>query len=362
MARPPRAGSIGPSGGAKARAYDYAADSNRLLATSAPGDPPGTRSHTYAYDAHGNMTAMPHLAALAWDHAERLQRADRGGGGQVWFVYDAAGERVRKVYEHGAYAEEQLYVGGRELFRKRGRTSGEVVFERATLPIEDDGRRLALVETETLDTSENARGALYNNTIGGVKQLATGIAEGDPESIGAGLFVAALAKAGGGANPKAPLSLPALAMVELPGFGRIPIVVVRTVPVTIPASEAAALANAGTMLMTGGDGSGGGSGKGSGSGKPAPRKSKPKAAPPKDLLATKIGGIKPTAAPTWRSASAGCSTSSRRASRGKNPWTLWTRGTPGTSEVGSRTSTSSRPCSRTSSTPSSRMADASSST
>ncbi|MBK7539092.1 MAG: RHS repeat-associated core domain-containing protein [Myxococcales bacterium] len=64
--------------------------------------------------------------------------------------------------------------------------------------------------------SENANAALYNNTIGGAKQLATGIASGDPESIGAGVFAAAVAKAGGGANPKPPLSMPAVAKRRAP--------------------------------------------------------------------------------------------------------------------------------------------------
>jgi len=135
------------------RAYAYASDSNRLLATSAPGDPPGTLSLAYGYDAHGNMTSIPHLPEMRWDHADRLQFADRGGGGTVWFVYDAAGQRVRKIYEHGAYAEERVYLGGYELYRKRGLASGDVELERQTLHVDDGARRITLVETKTIDTT-----------------------------------------------------------------------------------------------------------------------------------------------------------------------------------------------------------------
>lgn len=137
----------GPPGWA--RRYAYATDSDRLLATGLPGDAPDRMSGVYAYDAHGNMTAMPHLAAIAWDHANRMQRADRGGGGVVYFSYDGDGERVRKVYEHGAFLEERVYLGEYEVFRKRNLASGAIVLERTTLAVGRD----ALIETKTIDAA-----------------------------------------------------------------------------------------------------------------------------------------------------------------------------------------------------------------
>src|SRR5690606_26052512 len=69
------------TGGSWTRHYVYATAGNRLLETSAPGDPgAGPYSHGYGYDAHGNMTAMPHLAAIDWDPLDRMQHADLGGG------------------------------------------------------------------------------------------------------------------------------------------------------------------------------------------------------------------------------------------------------------------------------------------
>ena len=53
----------------------------------------------FGYDAHGNMTAMAHLPGMEWDFRDQLRRVDLGGGGTAYYVYDAAGERVRTVVE-----------------------------------------------------------------------------------------------------------------------------------------------------------------------------------------------------------------------------------------------------------------------
>ena len=46
---------------------------------------------------------------------DQLHEVDLGGGGTAFYVYDAAGQRVRKVHEHnGATVEERIYLGGFE--------------------------------------------------------------------------------------------------------------------------------------------------------------------------------------------------------------------------------------------------------
>jgi len=140
------------AGGDWTRQYQYSAAGNHLLATSAPGDAiGGPFTHQYVYDAHGNMSAMPHLATIDWDHADRMQHADLGGGGDVWFVYDSAGNRVRKVRvnQSGSQTEERIYLGGVELYRER--QNGTLQRERETLHIVDDTGRISLVETLTVD-------------------------------------------------------------------------------------------------------------------------------------------------------------------------------------------------------------------
>jgi RHS repeat-associated protein len=145
-------------GGNWTRTCEYAPDSNRLLSHNLPG------GHTaaYSYDAHGNMTAMPHLPLMQWDYADQLrvvssQIVTNGGTPEItYYVYNAAGERVRKVTERQAQAgetparrRERLYVGGYERFREYGGDGETVILERETLHVMDDTQRIALVETRT---------------------------------------------------------------------------------------------------------------------------------------------------------------------------------------------------------------------
>ena len=158
------------------RRYQYALDSNRLLATSFPGDPanlpdytdtPGY-SATYTYDPHGNVTAMPHLPLMQWDYHDQLQAtaqqlANNGNTPETtYYVYDASGQRVRKVTESAVTAQdaangkeprqtkERLYLGGFEIYREYDHDGSRVNLERETLHIMDDKQRIALIETQTI--------------------------------------------------------------------------------------------------------------------------------------------------------------------------------------------------------------------
>lgn len=135
------------------RRYDYPADSNRLRSTSLPGDSTtGPFSARYSYDIHGNMTSMPHLPQMQWDFKNRLHQVDLGGGGTAYYVYDASGQRVRKVVESGSLIKERIYVGGYEIYREHN-GSGPTL-ERETLHVMDDKKRVALVETKAIDTQD----------------------------------------------------------------------------------------------------------------------------------------------------------------------------------------------------------------
>jgi RHS repeat-associated protein len=115
----------------------------------------------YDYDAHGNMTAMPHLSSMAWDFKDQLQatqqRVSSGPVETTYYVYDAGGRRVRKVNEtaNGTKADERIYLGGFEIYREYA-GSGTTTLERQTLHVMDDKRRIALVETTTVDSNASA--------------------------------------------------------------------------------------------------------------------------------------------------------------------------------------------------------------
>ncbi len=142
------------------RLYQYATASNKLRATSDPADTPATPpvfytdsptyTDLYPHDTRGHMTAMPHLAAMDWDYGDRLQHCDLTGGGDAYFTYDGAGNRLRKVWVNntGSIVDERIYVGGCELWRHR--VSGTLDEERQTLHVMDDQRRVAMVETKTV--------------------------------------------------------------------------------------------------------------------------------------------------------------------------------------------------------------------
>ena len=120
-------------------------NSNRLSSTTVDAD----TSEIYPYDAHGNMLAMSHLSNMNWDFTDQLKRVSLGGGGEVFYLYDSGGQRIRKVLEKngGALIEERIYLGGFEIYRKR--LNGTLALERETLHVMDDKQRIALVETRT---------------------------------------------------------------------------------------------------------------------------------------------------------------------------------------------------------------------
>ncbi|MBV8883134.1 MAG: hypothetical protein JO235_03930 [Chroococcidiopsidaceae cyanobacterium CP_BM_RX_35] len=130
--------------------------SNRLSNTAV-----GTRTEPYTYDAHGNLTSMPHLTLVQWDYKDQLSATSRQAVNDTpppstvpettFYVYDASGQRVRKVTkrQNGTRKIERIYLGGFEIYREFNGNGNDIKLERETLHIMDDKRRIALVETKT---------------------------------------------------------------------------------------------------------------------------------------------------------------------------------------------------------------------
>ncbi|MFH0340690.1 MAG: toxin TcdB middle/C-terminal domain-containing protein, partial [Chromatiales bacterium] len=130
--------------------------SNRLSATVLHPNGNQPPEETYTHDAHGNMTAMPHLTLIQWDFQDQLQASARqvvneGTPETTYYVYDAAGQRVRKVTErqNGTRKNERTYLGGFEVYREYDGNGTSVSLERESLHVMDDQQRIALVETRT---------------------------------------------------------------------------------------------------------------------------------------------------------------------------------------------------------------------
>jgi len=136
-------------------------ESNRLTSTTVSGLDEIYSTADNGYDAHGNMLKMPHLQPMQWDFQDRLMMTQRQQltnepdeegeerhGERTWYVYDAAGQRVRKVTQlaNGNLKDERIYLAGFEVYREHsgGIHPGLV---RKTLHVMDDKQRIALVET-----------------------------------------------------------------------------------------------------------------------------------------------------------------------------------------------------------------------
>jgi RHS repeat-associated protein len=135
------------------RHYTYAdlESRNRLTSTRV-----GEAVERYEYDVQGNTTRMPHLPSLRWNFKDQLVSSQarsviHAAAETTYYVYDSAGQRVRKVTESqlGQRRSERIYLGGFERYREYGKES--VTLERTTLHVMDGPRRLALLECSAGD-------------------------------------------------------------------------------------------------------------------------------------------------------------------------------------------------------------------
>jgi RHS repeat-associated protein len=110
----------------------------------------------HGHDAHGNMTSMAHLASMAWDFEDQLREVDLGGGGTAYYVYDAAGQRTRKVIKshNGVRRTDRIYLGGFEIHREFAGDGVAVSLQRESLHVMDGKQRLVLAETLVVDAGQ----------------------------------------------------------------------------------------------------------------------------------------------------------------------------------------------------------------
>ena len=132
--------------------YDFATN-NYLLDYDLQGT-----TNIYEYDAHGNMTKMPHLPEMKYDYADQLNEVTLNlDGNKAYYVYNANGERVRKVVvkNTGTIVEDRFYVGDYEIYSKK--TNGTLDVERETLHIIDDKQKVALIDYDTQNLTTTVR-------------------------------------------------------------------------------------------------------------------------------------------------------------------------------------------------------------
>lgn len=126
------------------RTFEYTNGNNQLTRSTV-----GGFSFSYNYDAHGNLQKMEQLQGMDWDYKDELSHADLGGGGNVYYVYDAKGQRTRKMIERQDGTRlERIYLSEFEIYREYD-SAGGTTLERESLHIMDTKERIALIETKT---------------------------------------------------------------------------------------------------------------------------------------------------------------------------------------------------------------------
>jgi len=100
---------------------------------------------------------------MVWDYKNQLKEATlNASGDKAYYVYNASGERVRKIIEKtGGIKEERVYLGGYEIYRKS--TTVTIDIDRETIHIEDGTKRIAMIDDD--GTTETIR-YQYDNHLG----------------------------------------------------------------------------------------------------------------------------------------------------------------------------------------------------
>ncbi|MFT6046155.1 MAG: RHS repeat-associated protein [Arenicella sp.] len=169
------------------RFYQYDLDSNRLLATSKPGDDTSGVEHyaeladanlsvPYRYDTHGSMRNLERTDEqfdLHWDYRDMIHHVNLGGGGQAFYNYDSQKQRTRKRVErvNDNTIEERFHLGGMELYRRT--QNGVLVEEIETYHLFATDDRVLMVENVLETNSSNLDAGVlfryqYSNHLGSV--------------------------------------------------------------------------------------------------------------------------------------------------------------------------------------------------
>ncbi|HST21888.1 MAG TPA: toxin TcdB middle/C-terminal domain-containing protein [Blastocatellia bacterium] len=145
--------------------------SQQIPCTAGGGTPGKPLCETVQYDADGNMENMEGNRQVYWNyrdnisHVPSVERANGEPDDGDYYIYDSAGQRVRKVTERVLNAQtgvieltEKLYLGTLEVLRRLVVADGDsqaatLKLERQSLQVSGDDERFAIVHNWTVTTS-----------------------------------------------------------------------------------------------------------------------------------------------------------------------------------------------------------------
>ncbi|KAH9206495.1 hypothetical protein DL95DRAFT_450820 [Leptodontidium sp. 2 PMI_412] len=145
---------------------------NKLSSTTV-----GRVTDAYQYDSSGLTTSMPHLSNMKWNFQNRLtctsqQKVSNGDIPETtWYVYNTAGERIRKVTERHTKAgepprklEERITIGTTEIFYGyQGDDESTRLQCMSQKVLDGSGKMLVLFENWT--GSDDAPGLLFRYSL-----------------------------------------------------------------------------------------------------------------------------------------------------------------------------------------------------
>ena len=130
------------------RELPVGAASNKLVSATATGE----ANAPVIYDDAGNVESMVGVGLLDWDSRDRLHKVDLAGGGEAFYAYDAAGQRVRKIVRRGGLELTTFYLGGFEVYRESEAAGPrDSLYERQSVHVMDGGRRIAHLARKTIE-------------------------------------------------------------------------------------------------------------------------------------------------------------------------------------------------------------------
>jgi RHS repeat-associated protein len=127
----------------------------------------GGSSYAYKYDVNGNMVRENRSRHFEWDHSDRMRAFRNQVSGSepsvhVQYLYDADGQRMKKLVrkQNGRIIEVTVYID--EIFEHRRQVKGGVTKANSTLHVMDDESRIAMKRVgSALDTNDNSPAVQY---------------------------------------------------------------------------------------------------------------------------------------------------------------------------------------------------------
>ncbi|MEL6438477.1 MAG: SpvB/TcaC N-terminal domain-containing protein [Cyanobacteria bacterium J06621_8] len=123
-------------------------------------------AQTHRFDVNGNLIQENQSRFFEWNHNDQLWKftIQAGNGNpsvEAYYIYDAGGERVKKLVKKGSQTEVTIYIDG--IFEHHIQTTPGATKENNTLHVMDDSQRIVLIRVgEPFDNNVQTPAVQYH--------------------------------------------------------------------------------------------------------------------------------------------------------------------------------------------------------